>query len=135
METQPQFLSREQVLELHRRTIARHGGDPSVRDLGMLDSAIAQPRASFGGAFLHATIADMAAAYLFHLATNHPFVDGNKRTGALAALTFLALNDRRLDIDEARMEQFVLSVARGEADKSTVAEFFRRELQAFGAKT
>jgi fido (protein-threonine AMPylation protein) len=88
MDRHPIFLTPAQVLALHRRTIERHGGDPGLRDAGLLDSAIAQPMAMYDGQFLHEGLAEMAAAYLFHLAMNHPFVDGNKRIAALAYRLF-----------------------------------------------
>lgn len=93
--------------------------------MGLLQSAIAQPRASFGGAFKHADLFAMAAAYLFHIVQNHPFFDGNKRTGAAAAIVFLALNDVEIDNDEDGLVELTLSVARGEAGKDQIAAFFR----------
>src|SRR2546430_666844 len=87
------FLSLARVLRIHRSSIDAYGGDPSVRDMGLLESAIAQPRATFGGEYLHEDLAAMAAAYLYHIVSNHPFVDGNKRTGSLAAFVFLGMND------------------------------------------
>jgi death-on-curing protein len=86
------FLSLEDVLTLHADQVALYGGDHGVRDLGLLESAIAQPQATFGGEFLHKDLFEMAAAYLFHIVQNHPFLDGNKRTGAVAAMVFLDLN-------------------------------------------
>jgi death on curing protein len=76
----PKFLALELVLELHRDQIESFGGSPGIRDQGLLESALAQPEATFGGEYLHSTIPDQAAAYLYHLALNHPFIDGNKRT-------------------------------------------------------
>ena len=75
-----------------RTQIADHGGSIEIRDMGLLKSAVAQPSMTFGGEFLHDGLFVMAAAYLFHIVMNHPFVDGNKRTGLHAALTFLKLN-------------------------------------------
>src|SRR5262249_49078872 len=98
---------------------------PGVRDLGLLQSALAQPPVSFGGQFLHADVFEMAAAYLFHIVRNHPFIDGNKRAGAVAALVFLRLNDCEVRLTNAQLESLVLSVARGKADKAAVAQYFR----------
>ena len=78
------FLAVEDVLYLHTNQIDLYGGDHGVRDINLLDSAIAQPQAAFGGNHLHAFPFEMAAAYMFHIVQNHPFVDGNKRTGAVA---------------------------------------------------
>jgi len=77
--------------------IKTYGGSEGLRDAGLLHSAIAVPQASFGGNYLHAGLFEMAAAYLYHIVQNHPFVDGNKRTGAAAAIVFLAMNDIRFD--------------------------------------
>jgi len=84
------FLTLDDILESHQNQIETYGGSHGVRDIGLLESAIAQPEASFGGQYLHADIFEMAAAYLYHLVMNHPFVDGNKRVGLEASLIFLA---------------------------------------------
>ena len=81
----PDFLDIEDVLELHALQLARYGGADGVRDRGLLESAVAQPQATFDGAFVHDGLFAMAAAYLFHIVQNHPFIDGNKRAGAAAA--------------------------------------------------
>jgi death-on-curing protein len=121
----PTFLSLGEVLEIHREQINRYGGDPGIRDLGLLQSALAMPAAGLGGRYLHGDLYEMAAAYLFHIVQNHPFVDGNKRTGAVAALIFLALNDVIIVAEEDDFERVVRAVAEGEAAKLTVSEFFR----------
>jgi death-on-curing protein len=87
-----EFLTVEVMLALHQRQLERFGGGAGVRDRGLPESAVAQPQASFGGSYVHAGLFDMAAAYLFHIVSNHPFVDGNKRTGLLATQVFLSLN-------------------------------------------
>lgn len=97
-----------------------------VRDMGLLESAMAMPRASFSGQFLHGSIYEKAAAYLYHIVNNHPFVDGNKRTGAMAAFVFLALNDLDLTASNKKFEDLVMGVAKGEIDKSDVASFIRQ---------
>jgi len=121
----PSFLTLAELLEIHRDQIQRYGGDDSMRDLGLLQSAIAMPSATFDGKFLHADLYEMAAAYLFHIVQNHPFVDGNKRTGAVAAIVFLDLNGVELDADQHAVEALVLSTAQGGSDKAALAEFFR----------
>jgi death-on-curing protein len=75
----PLFLDIDRVLRTHRSLIERYGGAEGIRDVGLLHSAIAMPQASFGGEFLHKNLFEMAAAYLYHIVQNHPFVDGNKR--------------------------------------------------------
>ena len=89
--TSIEFLELSDILEIRADQIFHYGGTIELRDAGILESAIEQPRATFGGQFLHAFPFEMAAAYLFHIVNNHPFVDGNKRTGTLAALVFFRL--------------------------------------------
>lgn len=122
----PLFLDISQVLRTHLSLIERYGGAEGVRDAGLLHSAVAMPQASFGGEFLHKDLFEMAAAYLYHLVQNHPFVDGNKRTGAAAAIIFLAMNGVEIEADEEGLVDLTLAVARGEVGKSEIAEFFRQ---------
>jgi death-on-curing protein len=126
----PVFLTIEEVLAIHRDQIERYGGSDGLRDVGLLQSAVAAPAATFDGAFLHADLFEMAAAYLFHLASNHPFVDGNKRVGAAAALVFLELNGVSFDASEDDLERTVLAVAEGRLRKSKLTEFFRAHSRA-----
>lgn len=83
------------------------------------------PPASFGGDYLHKNIYEMAAAYLFHIANNHPFIDGNKRTGAAAAIVFLLINGIEMNIDEDSLEKLVRSVAEGKTGKLEITRFFK----------
>ncbi|MEH2194105.1 MAG: type II toxin-antitoxin system death-on-curing family toxin [Nostoc sp.] len=92
------FLTISQVLDIHQCQIQRFGGTSGVRDEGLLDSALAQPQSTFGGELLHPTIHEQAAAYLYHLAMNHPFLDGNKRTAFAVMDTFITLNDYSLNL-------------------------------------
>lgn len=124
---EPVFLDLAEVLEIHRDQIQRYGGDPGIRDLDLLQSSVAMPAAGFGGQYLHGDLFEMAAAYLFHIVQNHPFVDGNKRTGAVAALVFLELNGVDLNVVEDAFEKIVRSVAEGQAGKADVARFFRKQ--------
>ena len=126
----PIFLSLEEVIAIQRDQIERYGGSFDVRDWHLLNSAIAMPAAMFSGRFLNSDICEMAAAYLFHLVQNHPFVDGNKRVGAVAADVFLSLNGLKLTADQPAYYDMVLSVACGETSKSAVAEFFRAPTQS-----
>ncbi len=121
----PLFLDLDHIMRLHRSLIEHYGGIDGVRDMGLLHSAISMPQASYGGQYLHDDIFAMAAAYLFHIVQNHPFLDGNKRTGAAAAIVFLALNDIEIENDEEGLVDLTLSVATGQAGKSEIAEFFR----------
>ncbi len=120
------FLSLSEVLDIHIDQISRYGGESGIRDLDLLKSAIATPAATFGGRFLHPTICEMAAAYLFHIVQNHPFVDGNKRAGAVAALVFLELNGHSCEAPEDEFADMALSVAKGGLSKAGVSMFFQR---------
>jgi death-on-curing protein len=82
------------------------------------------PQASFAGEYLHTDVFQMAAAYLFHITQNHPFIDGNKRAGAVADYVFLSINGLELQVTNDEFESLVLQVARGELDKSGIAAFF-----------
>jgi death-on-curing protein len=124
----PVFLTLDEVLALHADQLERYGGDPGLRDIGLLESALAAPRATFGSAFLHGSLPEMAAAYLFHLVGNHPFVDGNKRAGLAAAIAFLGLNGLWLEADPDEVVEVTMRTARGEATKAEVAEFVRRHV-------
>ncbi len=121
----PEFLSLDEVLALHSDQIRRYGGATGLRDLALLQSAVAMPETSYGGEYLHGNVFEMAAAYLFHLARNHPFVDGNKRTALICALVFLGLNGQRLDADPDSVYDMVEGVASGQVDKAEVAVFLR----------
>jgi death-on-curing protein len=122
---EPRFLTTEEVLFLHRKQIERFGGSHGVRDTGLLDSAVAAPSATFSGIFLHTDIFEMAAAYLFHLVMNHPFIDGNKRVGALAADVFLYTNGYDLISDQKEFENLVLETAQGHVDKHQISSFLK----------
>jgi len=121
----PKFLSLAEVLSIHQDQITRYGGAAGIRDIDLLKSALGAPAATYGGEFLHGDIFEMAAGYLFHLVKNHPFVDGNKRVGAVAALVFLYLNGFDFHAPEDDLAEMVLAVARGEMSKSQIAEFVR----------
>jgi death-on-curing protein len=121
----PLFLDVAQTLRLHRSLLEHYGGAEGIRDVGLLQSAVAMPQAAFGGEYLHRDLFEMAAAYLYHLVQNHPFLDGNKRIGAAVAIVFLALNDVDIDNDEQGLVDLTLSVATGQAGKAEIAEFFR----------
>jgi death-on-curing protein len=121
---EPVFLSLDEVLEIHSQQIERYGGSAGIRDTAGLESAVATPQATFGGEFLHTSIPAMAAAYLFHLCQNHAFIDGNKRVGANAAITFLLLNNWEPAFGEEELVELVLSVASGSLSKPRLIEIF-----------
>jgi death-on-curing protein len=118
-------LSLDEILESHAEQITNYGGMAGVRDLGLLQSAIAQPEAHFSGQFLHADFFEMAAAYLYHIVLNHPFLDGNKRVGLEAALVFLEINGQSVNASDDELVDLVLRTAQSQTSKSEIAEFFR----------
>lgn len=118
---QPYFLTLEDVLEIHADQIKRYGGKSGIRDKNLLLSAIAQPYSTFDGQHLHKTLHDKAAAYLFHICQNHPFIDGNKRAALVSALIFLAMNHQAIDYNEKTLELLTFSVAEGKIKKDEIA--------------
>ena len=122
----PAFLSLSEIIELHGELVKEHGGLLGIRDQGLLESALAMPRASWGGRYLHESLFEMAAAYLFHLVGNHPFLDGNKRTGAAAALVFLAMNRLTIRVSNKELERLAIAVANNRIDKPALAGYFRK---------
>ena len=122
---EPIFLSLAEVIALHDVQLAAFGGAAGLRDPGMLESAVAMPQMGFGEEYLHADLEEMAAAYLFHLVKNHPFVDGNKRVGFHAAYVFLELNGMVLEMPEEVAYDLVIATAEGRATKAEIAASFR----------
>lgn len=122
------FLSVDDVLLLHTDTIDIDGGSHGVRDHGLLDAAVAMPRQQFGGDYLHEDLPAMAAAYMFHIAQNHPFVDGNKRAAVLSALAFLSVNEIEKLPDPKDLESVTLQVAAGEMGKNSLTRWMRGQI-------
>ncbi len=121
-----EFLIVPDILTLHANQLELYGGEFGVRDMGLLESAVAQAQASFEGQSLHSDTFEMAAAYMFHVVQNHPFLDGNKRAGVMAALVFLDLNGIEIDATKGSLYELTMSVATGITSKSEIAEFFRQ---------
>lgn len=115
----------EQVIEIHDAFLEDHGGLPGIRDKGFLISAVEMPRSSMFGGYLHKTIYDKAAAYLFHIVQNHPFNDGNKRTGALTTILFLEENGVIIAFCDKDYEEFVVNIAQGQKNKEEIAYFLK----------
>ena len=120
-----QFLTLDEALAIHAHQIARYGGALGLRDRRLLESALAMPPATFGGEFLHPSIPEQAAAYLFHLVKNHPFVEGNRRVGLACSLVFLRLNGIRIRATDDDLVDLVTGVAESRRSKADVAVFFR----------
>ena len=127
--TAPRFFSVENVLSIHADTLQQDGGLSGVRDLNLLTSAVVMPQQQFGGQYLHPDLPAMAAAYLFHIVCNHPFLDGNKRAGAMAAVLFLEVNGVDLTASPKELEQTVLAVASGELEKDALIDWMRQHTQ------
>ena len=115
------FLDVDDVIEIHAAQIEIFGGSAGMRDRGLLEAAVAQPKTSFGGEFLHGGLFAMAGAYLFHIVENHPFIDGNKRAGMLAALVFLDVNGISIDRPSEALYELTMGVAEGRVEKPAVA--------------
>lgn len=122
---QPEILEVEDILLIHADQLERYGGLAGLRDHGLLVSAVSMPRSTYGGEFLHGDLFAMAAAYLFHLTRNHPFLDGNKRTGAAAALVFLDLHGIEVAATDDALYDLVIAVAKGDIGKDSVAAFLQ----------
>jgi death-on-curing protein len=122
------YLSVEQVLRLHANQIGRFGGGRGLSDRGALEAAVARPRATFGGEDLYLDLASKAAALMHSLVMNHPFVDGNKRVGAMTAELFIEVNERSLLATNEEFEEITMAVARGEIDAESLAIWFRQRI-------
>ena len=126
MNPEPVFLTFDETIEIHAYQIAHFGGSDGLRSPDMVESAIGMPSSTFSGEYLHPTVPDMAAAYLFHLVENHPFLDGNKRVGTMSALVFLELNGYDFDASDDELTDVVLQVAGGKMPKDALSRFFRQ---------
>ncbi len=118
------WIERSVILAAHDEQLAEHGGSPGIRDAGLLDSALARPlnRAAYG----KPDAAELAAAYAYGLATNHPFVDGNKRIAFIALELFLALNGHQIAADDVNCAMSMLAVAAGTMKETALADWIRR---------
>ena len=130
MKPEPVFLTFDETIEIHAYQIAHFGGSDGMRSREMAESAVGIPSSTFGGAYLHPAVPDMAAAYLFHLVENHPFLDGNKRVGTMSALVFLELNGYDFDASDEELTDVVLQVASGKMPKDVLSAFFRQHSHA-----
>ena len=124
------FLTVEEVLRLHESVVAQSGGSPGLRDRAILESAVAQPSASFGGEELYPTLFAKAAALGFSLIQNHPFVDGNKRIGHAAMEVFLLLNGYEIDADVDEQERVILGVAASKSPREELLAWIEQNSQS-----
>lgn len=125
----PNFLTLAEVLEFHEDLLASFGGRPGIRDLALLESAVAMPQSGSGKVFFHKFPFEMAAAYAYHIAQNHAFIDGNKRTGLTAALVFLEINGHPVMGGEDELEAATRELASGNMDKNGFAMVLERLFQ------
>lgn len=123
------YLSLAEVVDLHRRILQVTGGAMGLRDLGALESAIAQPQATFSGVDLYPTLAEKAAALCFALTQGHPFVDGNKRVGHAAMETFLVLNGSEVEATLEEQERLILNLAAGRVERNQLVDWLRQHLK------
>lgn len=124
-----QYLSLEQVLEIHTAQIERYGGGAGCRDVGRVEAAVGRPAQTFGGEDLYPDMASKAAALMESLVMNHPFVDGNKRVGAHAAIVFLVLNGYRLVSSSADLVGITLALASGKVLVEKLTIWFRQRIR------
>lgn len=120
------FLTLAEVIEIHNDQMQKYGGHTGIRDINLLSSAVAMPYASFSGTFLHEDIYEMAAAYAFHIAQNHPFIDGNKRTALASALVFLEMNGVSLSDPEGKLYGAMISLSSGKMNKKDLAAILKK---------
>lgn len=118
-----EFLTIEEVIELHDELLKRYGGLSGIRDKNLLWSAIDAPKAAMFGQEMYSSVYEKASAYLYHIVCNHPFNDGNKRTGFAVTLIFLEVNDAKQCFKKEDLEDLVIEIAKGGATKEEIARF------------
>ena len=124
------YLTLGEVVALHRAILAATGGADGIRDLGALESALAQPKATFDGTDLYPSVVDKASALAFGLAMNHPFVDGNKRIAHAAMAVFLDLNGFAIEATVDEQEQLMLDLAAGHLSRSALTDWLQSHVSA-----
>ena len=117
------------VREIHAEALKQFGGLNGVRDENLLASAVLAPQSSFGGKSPYSDVVDVAAAYLFYICRNHPFLDGNKRTAMMSAIVFLRLNGIEPELDSERWEKLMLDVAASRLDRDQTTARLRKLLK------
>ncbi|MBS3897679.1 MAG: type II toxin-antitoxin system death-on-curing family toxin [Dethiobacter sp.] len=122
------FIPKHIIINFHEQLIKLYGGTAGIRDEGLLNSALEQPNAMFGGSYLHNSLTKMAAAFGFHLCKNHPFIDGNKRIALVAMDTFLQRNGYEICASEKEAYKVIIKLASGEFSKEELAEWLEKNL-------
>lgn len=123
------FLDKKTILEFHENQIELYGGASGIRSEELLESALSQPQASFGGDYICKDIFEMAATYGFHICQNHPFYDGNKRTALIAIYTFLFVNGYRLTANKKGIYAIIIALSKGELDKKELTLYLENNCQ------
>lgn len=121
------FLTLAEIIDIHNNQIELYGGIEGIRDISLLSSAISIPQSTFDGYFLHDDLFKMAAAYIYHLCQNHPFVDGNKRAALVAGLVFLDFNGITIDEpDDGILYTMMMKAASGKGDKEYITDTLKQ---------
>ena len=120
-----EYLTIEEVIELHDEMLKRYGGLPGIRDKNLLWSAIDAPKAAMFGQEMYPSFYEKAATYLYHLVCNHPFNDANKRTGFVVTLVFLEVNSAKQSFQKEDLENLVIEVAKGKETKERITKFLK----------
>jgi len=128
------FVPEELVLTIHADLLQRYGGEPGLRDRALLESALAQPRMTFGGKAVHKSVFDKAAAYGFHLCNNHPFIDGNKRVAFVLMDLFLQKNGWEIVSSEEEAYTMMMSLASGKLSKAKLASWLKEHTDKPGQR-
>lgn len=120
-----EFLTLAEIIEIHKNQLSNYGGEEGIRNISLLSSAIAMPKSTFEGNYLHKDLFEIAAAYVYHISQNHPFVDGNKRTALVSGLIFLDFNNIYLDDPKEELYKMMMNTASGKMNKNKIAEILR----------
>jgi len=120
-----EFLTLAEIIEIHKNQISNYGGEEGIRDISLLSSAIAMPKSAFEGNYLHKDLFEMAAAYIYHISQNHPFVDGNKRAALVSGLIFLDFNNIHINDPGEELYKMMMNTASGKMNKNRIAEILR----------
>jgi death-on-curing protein len=124
------FLDIQEIIHIHRIQIDLFGGLHGIRDVTLLESAAHMPQAEYGGHLMYATVFEQAAAYMYHLVKNHPFLDGNKRTGTIVAITFLYANDYQPSWTNEELFTIAMNVASSKTSKEDLITLFNKHLES-----
>jgi len=121
-----EFLTLAEIIEIHRNQINNYGGEEGIRDISLLSSAIAIPKSTFDGEYLYTDTFEMAAAYIYHICQNHPFVDGNKRVALVSGLVFLDFNKIKIEDPGNELYKMMMSIASGKMKKENIVNILKK---------